>query len=168
MNIKLYFFFFLFILTSCVSKEEYEQLRNENEELHNEIQSLKNIINDKETDLKNNETTVEYLNAALNELREEKTEVENQLNRYRPKGNILDSKTYSEQEAINTVNDYYNFYERNYVIRNIQVRRKSNASFWVSYEKANRRNADRDFFYSAETKILEFYENNHYQLKDNR
>lgn len=168
MNIKPYIIPFLFILSSCVSKEEYEQLQNDNKELRNEIQSLKRIINDKETDLKNNQTTVEYLNTALNELRDKKIELENQLNRYKPKGNILDSKTYSEQEAINTVNDYYNFYERNYVIRNIQVRRKSNASFWVSYEKVSRRLANHDFHYNSETKILEFYENNKYQLKNNR
>lgn len=87
--------------------------------------------------------------------------------RYKPKGNILSSKTFSEQEAENTVNDYYSFYERNYVIRNIQVRRKSNASFWVSYEKANRKFSNDDFFYKSETKILEFYENDNYQLKNN-
>lgn len=60
------------------------------------------------------------------------------------------------------------------MIRNIQVRRKSNASFWVSYEKTDKSTASSelfsnvDYLYRAETKILKFYENNHYQLKDNR
>lgn len=167
MNTKIYLIPVLALLLSCVSKNEFEEIQNINDSLRIEIQSLKNTISDQELDLKNNESTISYLNSDLKEQRSQQIEIEKELNRYKPKGDVLSSRNHTEQEAINTVNDYFDFYERDYVVRNIKVRRKSNASFWVSYEKASRRNANSDFFYSSETKILEFYENNKYQLKYN-
>lgn len=167
MNTKIYLILVLAALTGCVSKNEFKELESINDSLRNEIQSLKETISDQELDLKNNESTISYLNSDLKNQRRQQTEIEKELNRYKPKGNVLSKRTHTEQEAINTVNDYFDFYERDYVVRNIKVRRKSNASFWVSYEKADRRNANSDFFYSSETKILEFYENNKYQLKYN-
>lgn len=160
MNIKFYLIPFLFVLFSCVSKDEFKQLQEENSSLKFEVDMLNTTIERQNSEVENYKTQIESLE-------ERNLEIENELVRYKPKGNILSSKTFSEQEAENTVNDYYSFYERDYVIRNIQVRRKSNASFWVSYEKANRKFSNDDFFYKSETKILEFYENDNYQLKNN-
>ena len=160
MNTKLYLIPLLFALFSCVSKDEFKKLQKENSSLRFEIDMLNTTIETQNGKIKNHEIQIESLE-------EQKLEVENELVKYKPKGSILSSKTFSEQEAINTVNDYYSFYERNYVIRNIQVRRKSNASFWVSYEKVSRQFAESDFHYNSETKVLEFYENDSYQLKNN-
>lgn len=160
MNTRFYLIPFLFILFSCVSKDEFKQLQEENSSLRFEINMLNTTIETQNRGIENYKTQIESL-------QERKLEIEKELVKYKPKGNILSSKTFSDQEAINTVNDYFNFYDRDYVIRNIQVRRKSNASFWVSYEKTNRKFADNDFHYNSETKVLEFYENNKYQLKNN-
>jgi len=123
-----------------------------------------------EAELENLKSSNDNLNQLVKKVNTEKNEIQTKLvetERANTNNNRkeLDSKYYSDQQAINTVNDYFNFYERNYVVRNIKVRRKTNASFWVSYEKANSKFSDSDFHYNAETKILEYYSNNTYNLK---
>ncbi|UUV22621.1 DUF3450 domain-containing protein [Paenimyroides aestuarii] len=160
MNTKIYLIPFVFLLISCVPKDKYKQLEEENNSLQFEIDNQNMTLAVQSQDIENYKKQIERLE-------EQKSEIEKELIKYKPKGKTLSSKTFSEQEAINTVNDYYNFYERDYVIRNVKVRRQTNASFWVSYEKVNRKFAENDFHYNAETKVLEFYDDNKYQLKNN-
>lgn len=160
MKINLYLIPFLFLLISCVSKDDLEKLQKENSDLKFEI-------NMQNTNLARQDAEIELYKQQIENLEKKNSENKNQLGNHNPNKNILSTKTFSEEEAINTINDYYDFYERNYVIRNVKVRRKSNSSFWVSYEKVNRKFVDQDFHYNSETKTLEFYENGNYQLKHN-
>ena len=45
---------------------------------------------------------------------------------------------YSESDAIDYVKDYYNFYNADYVVRNIMVRRITNNKFHVSLEEMSK------------------------------
>lgn len=161
-------FISVLFLTSCVTKEEFEQLQTENVKLKNQVRLLENDTKLLKAERNNCKEHLNSLDFSLNKVKNEKIELEQELDNYRPKGSILSKEHYTEQEAIDAINDNYEFYERDFKAKNIQVRRKSNASFWVSYEKYRiyRGFADknREFFVNSETIILEFNENNTYRL----
>ncbi len=148
-------------LISCVPKSEYENLKLEYTDLNTKYENLQYENEQLEKEI----TDFSEIKNSYENLIQEKIKLEKELANHRPKGNRLSQKTYSERQAIETVQDYFDFYDRDYVIRNIKVRRKSNSSFWVSYEKVNRKFSDNDFHYNSETKILDFFENDEYRLR---
>lgn len=116
-------FFYICLLmgvVSCVSKSEYEKLENDNRKLEAENNQL---------EYKLSSLRLEYYQV--------KSDYDNMVEAQRKEDIEKNSKKYvSEADAVNHVNDYYDFYNSDISHRNIKLRRTGNNSFVISIEEA--------------------------------
>lgn len=111
---------FLFI-TACVSQSDFEKLKFENECLKKKIMEL--------------EADKNFLNEKYNALVVEKKIIELQAG---------ENKFCSELQALEYLEDYYNFFRKNYVYRDPVVKRSTDNSFIISLEESDKANAEQN------------------------
>jgi len=130
-----------FALTSCVSKSDYEKLKQENQALTIEAKQL-NVRIDNLT-IENNEL-LEYKNE-----QEEKKRI---------------ASLHTDEEALSLVKDYYEFYNADNIYRNPKVRRVSENVFRISLEECTKKGgfSDNSFFWRSTVIRLTIHENGEY------
>ena len=72
----------------------------------------------------------------------------------------------SEKQALQYIQDYYSFYNKDFKYRNVQLRRKAKNSFTVSLEECIDK-ADftsGDFFWNSTVRTLTVYEDGNYDF----
>ena len=119
---KVIFFLPLFwALNACVSNADYQKLKMEKDELLVKIDSL-SAVNDS---LKIEITQTKFL-LELSQVKEKE-------------------QYYRESQAKEYLKDYYEFYERGLIYRNVKTRRIANNKFVLSYEEADKSALKADF-----------------------
>ena len=103
-------------------------------EQHKEIESLKTENNNLKSKALALEKTLDSINLKVQNKSKANKTVKIPVNTSQATG-----KYYSEAEAIDYVKDYYNFYNADYIVKNIRVRRISNNKFHVSLEEMSKR-----------------------------
>jgi len=79
------------------------------------------------------------------------------------------SVKYSEEKALELVEDNYTFYDAGNKYRNAKVRRVSNNVFYVSLEECSKDFADKgDFFWHAKVYVLTIASNTKYRFEEKR
>lgn len=123
-------------LIGCVSKSEYEKLEKELEKTKQELT---------------------YIKGQYEVLLEEKRQAEIERNR----------KPYiSEAQALQYIKDNYDFYEKDMLYRNVQLRRIDDNSFRVSLETCTKKGSfsNDNFFWFSTVRTLIVYNNGKYDF----
>jgi|688.fasta_scaffold1349640_1 hypothetical protein len=125
-----------FTFSGCVSKSDYEKLKQENETLTIEINQL---------------------NIKINTLTIEKEEMEE-------KKRI--AALHTEADALKLIKDYYEFYDADNIYRKPKVRRVSENVFRISLEECPRRGefSNDNFFWRSTVIKLTIYEDGKYDV----
>jgi|GEM_PF-3426912 len=131
------FVLFILFLGSCVPKSNYDKLKLEYNKLKSENDSLK-------TSLKSQN---------------------NKGNRKRVKQAQTSSKLYSDEDALEFVKDYYDFYNANYKYRNARVRRISNNEFLISLEECDKDLTSNESFWNARVRTLTIKDDGTYHIQ---
>ena len=123
-----YLIFATVLFFGCVSQSEYDKLQEENKKLKekNSIQFAR----------------IALLTSELDELEREKEKAQIEKNRI---------KWYSDDQALNYVKDYYEFYNTDNKFRNVKIRRVTDNEFRVSLEECTKKASfsNDDFFWNA-------------------
>ena len=129
--------------SGCVSKSDYEKVKNENDSLTIEIKQLKIDIN--------------IVRSENQTFREEKQKLEEKKRQ---------ASYHSEEEALRLVKDYYEFYDADQTYRNPRVRRISNNSFRISLEECTKKGSfsDDNFFWRSTVVRLTISEDGKYDF----
>jgi predicted RNase H-like nuclease (RuvC/YqgF family) len=112
--------FCLLLFSSCISRSEFDKLRIENECLKKRVMEL--------------ESEISSLNDKYNAAIIEKRIIDSQKK---------ERKIFTEMQALQCLEDYYNFYRRDYSYRDPMVKRSQDNSFLISLEESEKMNSDR-------------------------
>jgi hypothetical protein len=137
-------------LTSCVSESDYKKLKQENEGLTEENEGLK--------------TKVKQLNVRIDNLTIENRDLLEDKNKKEKKIQI--SSLHTEEEALRLLNDYYEFYDANFVYRNPKVRQVSENVFKISLEECSKKTAsvNNGYFWESIVIKLSIYDDGKYDV----
>ena len=128
-EIQFFLVFLTLLFIGCNNSDNIDKLI----EQQKEIESLKTENNNLKSKSLVLEKTLDSINLKFkNKSKADKT-VKIPVNTSQATG-----KYYSEAEAIDFVKDYYNFYNADYIVKNIRVRRISNNKFQVSLEEMSK------------------------------
>lgn len=128
----------LIFLSSCVSKSEYEALKNQNIELQGKINDL--------------EREIEKMKPVWDQ---------SLIDEYKS----IISPVISEKEAIAYVKDYYEFYRKGYQVNEIQVRKRSNNTFDISLKERDKSLAQYGLPWNYENYELEVNQDGKYSMR---
>ena len=141
---KLFMILPLFIVASCVSKEEHRSALEKIDELNQQVYDLEDLVN-----------------VYKRQIDDCNKKLEEYLSEQRSKPQI------SEAQAKQYVKDYYAFYKRDWRYKNLQVRRTDKNSFIISLMESQRHVADDDFFYSSHVYRLTVSQDGSYVMENN-
>lgn len=82
--------------------------------------------------------------------------------------NKTSTKKYSEEEALEYIKDYYDYYHADHVYRNARARRITNNKFDISLEECINKTdfADNEFFWSSKVLVLSIKGNGKYHVEE--
>lgn len=139
----------------CVNKSDYETLEKENRQLKTEIEDLRQKVfglehNLKEKQYRNNLNRSSIQNKNSKSINE----------------TIDTSKHFDESEALNLVQDYYDFYNADFAFKNPRVRRMTNNKFRISLKECINKEPflSDDFHWSSVNYILTINNNGKYTM----
>lgn len=156
---KLFFLgFFIFLFSSsCVLKSDYNKLEKEKRDLESELEKTKKELSD-----------VNFKYSLLNVLLEEQEEEQEKIEMEKRQAEIEKNKKpyIKENQALDYIDDYYNFYKKDMLYRNVELRRIAKNSFRVSLETCTKKGdfSNEDFFWSSEVRTLSVYNNGKYEF----
>ena len=143
------------IFFGCVNKSDYETLEKENRQLKTEIEDLRQKVfglehNLKEKQYRNNLNRSSIQNKNSKSINE----------------TIDTSKHFDESEALNLVQDYYDFYNADFAFKNPRVRRMTNNKFRISLKECINKEPflSDDFHWSSVNYILTINNNGKYTM----
>lgn len=151
--------FIIPIFFGCVNKSEYENIEKENNELKLELEDLRKKVNELENDLNNKQNrNNSNINSNINSTTNKNSKSINETND--------NTKYYDESEALNLVQDYYDFYNADFAYKNLRVRRMSNNKFRISLKECINKEPflSDDFHWSSVNYILTINNNGKYTM----
>ena len=130
-------FSIILLFQSCVSKSEYEELKEEEIALVNKVQELEvakhNLMIDNDR-LKNE--TIELKNELSNSENKYQLLIDKRTaNENKKRSSENAKKYYTEDQADQYLKDYYEFYKRDWVYQRPQFRRTDDNKFVISLEE---------------------------------
>ena len=139
----------------CVNKSDYETLEKENRELKTEIEDLRQKVFGLEHNLKEKQYRN---NLKINSIQNKNSKSINET--------IDNSKHFDESEALNLVQDYYDFYNADFAYKNPRVRRMTNNKFRISLKECVNKEPflSDDFHWSSVNYILTINNNGKYTM----
>jgi hypothetical protein len=129
-EIQIFLVFLTLLFIGCNNSDNIDKLI----EQQKEIESLKTENNNLKSKSLVLEKTLDSINLKIKNKSKADKSVKIPVNTSQATG-----KYYSEAEAIDYVKDYYNFYNADYIVKNIRVRRIANNKFHVSLEEMSKR-----------------------------
>jgi hypothetical protein len=155
MNKIFYFLTITLIFTCCgVPKSDYNKLKSDNEKLDSAYQNLKQEVEKLKEGKSSNKKTTKSKSTESNF--EDKSIMEE-----KPQSS---SKSISEYDALQYVDDWYNFYNADMQYRNPSVRRISNNKFYISVEECQKSFTHDDFFWRSVVLVLNVKNNGKYTV----
>ena len=139
----------------CVNKSDFENVENENKELKTELENLRKKVNELEN---NSNTKPNRVQSNINSTPNKNSKSINE--------SFDNSKHYDESEALNLVQDYYDFYNADFAYKNARVRRMSNNKFRISLKECINKEPflSDDFHWSSINYILTINSNGKYTM----
>ena len=143
------------IFFGCVNKSDYETVEKENRQLKTEIEDLRQKVYGLEHNLKEKQYRN---NSKINSIQNKNSKSINET--------IDNSKHFDESEALNLVQDYYDFYNADFAYRNPRVRRMTNNKFRISLKECVNKEPflSNDFHWSSVNYILTINNNGKYTM----
>ena len=143
------------IFFGCVNKSDYETLEKENRQLKTEIEDLRQKVFGLEHNLKEKQYRN---NLKINSIQNKNSKSINET--------IDNSKHFDESEALNLVQDYYDFYNADFAFKNPRVRRMTNNKFRISLKECINKEPflSDDFHWSSVNYILTINNNGKYTM----
>jgi hypothetical protein len=128
-----------FLTISCVLKSDYHSLKASRDSLRIENDSIKQKLS------KYISTDKIKSNGILETLVEQS---KRRVTRSEPPAELI-VKYYTDDEALETVKDWYSFYRADYLFQNERIRRMSANTFLISLSEAYKTSADMKELWSA-------------------
>ncbi len=143
------------IFFGCVNKSDYEIIEKENRELKSEIENLRLKVNELENNLNKKQNRN---NSSISSIQNKNSKSINE--------SIDNSKYFDESEALNLVQDYYDFYNADFAYKNPRVRRMTNNKFRISLKECINKEPflSDDFHWSSVNYILTINNNGKYTM----
>lgn len=143
------------IFFGCVNKSDYELVEKENKELKLELENLRLKVNELENNVNKKQNRN---NSNINLIQNKNSKSINET--------IDNSKYFDESEALNLVQDYYDFYKADFAYKNPRVRRMTNNKFRISLKECINKEPflSDDFHWSSVNYILTINNNGKYTM----